>query len=276
MFWKIVKFLLLLPFALITAYLIFVIGLGFSLLPLAFIFSTNGFVIAFICIVIFFVGEEIFKYIQKNKVLAQKSEIQADTLPIETIICLSLSPILYPQKEQISETKDGFTKSFALADIHFSALDQKTIGTFAAPGTIWINTQELKKNEFDNMGSLFFYQEDKKIDISIPKTVLHGISPYAHLYVSSKLYNIILNDVKKKKYIKLVLGYRKGVITNIFEYEIVTKKIIKDYLLNFLKKIEGIHFFHEFKNTINLGISRLDLPSRTSKNKLKTPRRARA
>jgi hypothetical protein len=276
MFWKIVKFLLLLPFALITAYLIFVIGLGFSLLPLAFIFSTNGFVIAFICIVIFFVGEEIFKYIQKNKVLAQKSKIQTEPMPISEIICLSLSPILYLKKEQISETKDGFTKSIALSNMHFSALDKISIGTLSTIGTIWINTKEFKKNESDDIGSLTFVQDNKIIDISSSKNIIFRVTPYVDLYVSSKLYNIILNDVKKKKYVKLVLGYRNGVITNIFEYEIVSKKIIKDYLFDFLKKIPRDHYANEFEKAIKEAISYLDLPSRTSKNKLKTPRRARA
>ena len=227
MFWRIVKFLLLLPFALITAYLIFVVGLGLSFIPLAFIFSPFGFIVAAVCLLIYFIdNQKIINLFKSEKV---KDNANEELLPLQ-VDCRSLAPIFYSKKDEISESRDGFTKSFMLTDIFFGTEDMSGLGD------LLIYTQDGGVNKHNDLGSFFIYKENT-VKNWIPYTTSMRDQAFsfqiaAHLYVSPKLYNIISRDIKNRKYLQLILEVYNGKINHVFRYKTVTKKLTKDYLVN--------------------------------------------
>jgi hypothetical protein len=271
MFWKIVKFLLLLPFALITAYLIFVVGLGMSIIPLTLIFSPLGVVIAILCLLIYFTDSKKLFDLFKNKKPETKANIEL--LPLQ-VDCRSLAPILYPKKDEISESNDGFTKSFMLPDVFFGTEDMSGLGD------LWIYTQETQKNTYDGLGTFLVLQEknDKNWIAYFPflSDEAFSFKISAHVYVSPKLYNIIFKDIKNRKYLQLILNVYNGKIDHIFRYKSVTKKITKDYLVDLNKNLDTNVSDDEFAKIIKSSFLLLNLPLKAPKSKLKTPRRARA
>ncbi len=266
MFWKIVKFLLLLPFALITAYLIFVVGLGLSFIPLTFIFSPFGFTVAIVCLLIYFIDNQKIINLFKREKVKDKTNEKLLSLQVD---CRSLAPILYPKKDEISESSDGFTKSFRLTDIFFGTEDMSGLGD------LWIYSQESGVNKHNDLGSFFVYKEDTVNDW-IPYTTslkdqAFSFQISAHLYVSPKLYNIIFKDIKNRKYLQLILNVYNGKIDHIFRYKTVTKKLTKDYLVDLNKNLSTNVNDDEFEKIIKSSLLTLNLTSKASKSKVKTP-----